>query len=77
VTGLTLGYVSWEAEDGSQTLTPAWVLTGDLYESADMPDRKVAQNMDPRIPEHGSVVVSAVTAELIDPARLDLGALYP
>ena len=77
VTGLRLGYVSWEAEDGSLTLTPAWVLTGDLYASADAPDRQVFKNMDPRIPEHGCVIVSALTAELIDPARLDLGALYP
>ncbi len=77
VTGLRLGYVSWEAEDGSLTLTPAWVLTGDLYASADTPDRQLFKNMDPRIPEHGCVIVSALTAELIDPARLDLGALYP
>ena len=77
VSSLRLGYVAWQAEDGSFTLTPAWVLTGDLYTGPDTPDRAVRGNADPRKPEHGTVVVSALTAELIDPARLDLNSLYP
>lgn len=77
VSSLRLGYVAWQAEDGSFTLTPAWVLTGDLYADADTPSRKLRKNEDLRIPEHGSIIVSALTAELIDPARLDLNSLYP
>jgi hypothetical protein len=77
VSSLRLGYAAWQAEDGSFTLTPAWVLTGNLYTGPDTPDRAVRGNVDPRIPEHGTIIVSALTAELIDPARIDLNSLYP
>ena len=77
VNSLQLGYAVWQAEDQTCFLTPVWALTGTLYAGADTPDRIVTPNMDPRQPEHGILLFSAMTGELVDPARLDLGALYP
>ena len=73
---LQLGYVAWQTGDDLYTLVPTWVLTGDLYKSAQAETRILPQNADPRIQEHGIILLSAQTGELIDPTTVDLQNLY-
>lgn len=69
VSSLRLGYVAWRNKDDPQshTLTPTWVLEGELFSSssADYGVHPTQESITPT--EYGPILVNAQTGELINP----------